>query len=376
MGRAEISARPILLVGWRSPGVSFRFRLNGFAYVMRVAGLVIAVVALCGLVPANAHAAVPAKAKANNISFGAGPANTTKPDGRTLFTWDASPGGRIEDHIAVLNLTHHAEILRVYTVDVLAGADGGFDYPPRSAPRVGAGAWVAVGTPHAAGFIRAKPRSTIILPVHLTVPENASPGDHVAAVIVSLTGLVKGKSGQRVNLEQRVATRALIRISGTLRPQLSIRGLHASYSGRHNPIKGGSATIKYTVTNTGNAILTGTQQVSVHGLFGSTTFAKGLPAVPTLLPGGSYSVTVHVPDVFPELRMTAKVLVTPVALPGNVDPGLQLVTASVSFWAIPWILIGIILLILLFLIWRVRRWRLARGATSPISTTHLQGAKL
>jgi hypothetical protein len=351
---------------------------------MRVAGLVIAALAAFVSLPTAASAAVPAAQhqgpamgahpKRGNITFGAGPANSTKPDGRTIFTYDSSAGGRIEDHIAILNLTHHEETLRVYTVDVGPGADGGFFYAPRSAKRVGAGSWVAVGTPHASGLLHAKPRSTTILPIHLTVPSNASPGDHVAAVIVSLTGLVKGKSGQRVNLEQRVATRVLVRVSGTLRPQLTIEHLQAKYAAVTNPIKGGAVTVKYTVRNTGNALLSGTQQVTVHGLFGSTEHAKGLPVIPTLLPGGSFVVTTHLPDVFPEIRMTAKVVVTPVALPGDVDTGLQNATASVHFWAIPWILLGIILLLILFLIWRVRRWWRSRGATGQTGTTHPQGA--
>jgi hypothetical protein len=381
MGWAEISAHPILLVGWRSPGVSFHFRLNGFAYVMRVVRIVIAVVALLAVGTAPASGSVPAstsaptKAKPSNITFGAGPANTKAPDGRTIFAFNASAGGSIESHIAVLNLTRHREVLRVYTVDVSSGTDGGYVYAARSAPRLGAGSWVTVGTPHEAGFIKAAPRSTTILPVHLSVPTNASPGDHAAAVIVSLTGLVKGKSGQLVDLEQRVATRVLIRVSGTLRPQLSIENLRASYASRLNPIPGGPVTVRYTVTNTGNAVLSGTQQVSIHGMLGTTVHAKGLPAIPTLLPGGSFVVTAHLPDVFPELRMTANVQVTPVGLASDADPGLSVVTASTHVWAIPWLVIGVLILLLLLGIWRYRRWRRpTHQAITAIRSTTPQGA--
>jgi hypothetical protein len=338
---------------------------------MRAAGVVVAALGLVGSLTTGASAAVPvaqpqvvatpALARHANITFGAGPANATKPDGRTYFNYDASAGGRISDHLAVLNITRHPETLRVYTVDVDPGRDGGYVFPPRSAPRVGAGAWVAVGTPHASGVIRAKPRSTTILPVRLQVPASATPGDHAAAVIVSLTALVKGKSGQRVHLEQRVATRVLIRVAGTLRPQLTIENLQAGYAGTLNPIASGAATVRYTVRNTGNAILAGTQAVSVKGLFGSTAHATGLPAIPTLLPGGSYSATVHVPGVFPEVRETAKVTVSPKAVGPDVDSGLAPVTTSTHFWAIPWILIVIILLLIIG--WWLRRRR--RRAIAP-----------
>lgn len=330
-----------------------------------------------GATPAAAHQSALAvtKAKRPNITFGAGPANSKKPDGRTLFTYDASPGGQINDHIAVLNLTHHAETLQVYTVDVDPQANGGFFYPPRSAPRTGAGGWVSVGRIPSSGLIRAKPRSTTILPVHLQVPSNASPGDHVAAVIVSLTGKVKGSSGQRLNLEQRVATRVLVRVSGTLRPQLSIANLSASYDGGVGSVRGGSVTVHYTVRNTGNAILGGSQQVSIHGMFGSTTQAGALPALPVLLPGGSYSQTVHVKNVFPEFRMTARVRVVPAGLAGDVNPGIKVVTASVSFWALPWLLIAILLLILALVGWTVwRRWRDSRPAQAVVEVKTPEGA--
>ena len=344
--------------------------LVGSGSMAAVAGTPTAVLP-AAVTPSAAHQGLPsaAKAKKSNITFGAGPANATKPDGRSIFTYDTSPGGQIRDHIAVLNITHHAEVLRVYTVDVAPGGDGGFFYEPRNAPRVGAGAWVAVGTPNASGVLRAKPRSTTILPVHLTVPANASPGDHVAAVIVSLTALVKGKSGQRVDLEQRVATRVLVRVSGTLRPQLSIENLKAKYHARINPFASGSVTVHYTVRNTGNAILGGTQQVSIHGFFGTTTQALKLPAIPVLLPGGTYNVTTTVPGVFPEIWMSAKVRVTPAGLTGDVNPGLKVATASTHFWAIPWILIALILLLLAFVSWTVRRrWRRSHPAKTPVTT--------
>jgi hypothetical protein len=307
-------------------------------------------------------------------TFGAGPSNKKKPDGRSYFNYDASPGGRISDHLAVLNLTYHPEELRVYTVDVVPGSNGSFLYQPRAAKRKSAGAWVAVGTPRASGLLRARPRSTTVLPVHLRVPANASPGDHVGAVIVSLTSLVKGKSGQRVDLEQRVATRVLVRVSGPLHPRLAIENLHASYSGKLSPFASGSATVSYTVHNTGNAILGATQQVSVHGLFGSTAHAKSLPIIQPLLPGGSIHLTAQVPGVYPEFLETAKVSVTPQSLAGDVNPGVQTVTASVHFWAIPWILLAIILLLIGLAVWAyVRRRRRKREGTAPSTTKPVEG---
>jgi hypothetical protein len=373
--------------------------LNGFPYIVRplraFAATIVVTAAVFTVTPVSAFAlpmgggggqgsgsgsATPlgerglTKQEKAGATFGAGPSNKKKPDGRTYFDYNVSPGGRLSDHIAVLNLTYHPEVLRVYTVDVVPGSNGSYLYQPRAAKRVSTGGWVAVGTPHASGLLRARPRSTTVLPVHLRVPRNASPGDHVGAIIVSLTSLVKGKSGQRVDLEQRVATRVLVRVLGPLHPRLAIENLHASYKGKLNPFASGSAAVTYTVHNTGNAILGATQQVSVHGLFGSTAHAKSLPIVQPLLPGGSIHVTVHVPGVFPEFLETAKVSVTPQGIVGEVNPGLHTVTASTHFWAIPWILLAIILLLIgLAVLAYVRRRRRKRGVVAPSTTIPVEG---
>lgn len=291
-------------------------------------------------------------------TFGAGPANSKKLDGRPYFTYDTSPGGSIEDHIAVINFAGQPQTLNVYGVDATSAPNGDFAYPPRSAPRRQVGAWLFIPTPHGSGEVTVGPHATVIVPFYLRVPTNASPGDHAGAVIVSLTSLVKGKSGQRVKFEQRIATRVIIRVSGPLRPGLSIENLHATYSGHLNPFATGEVTVTYMVANTGNVLLGAAQQVSAHGWLGSTARGAALPVVPLLLPGGSYPVTVHVHGVFPEIGLSATVGLTPQGLRSDVNPGLHLITASIHLWAVPWVLVAVLILLVLlvvFLIWRRRR---------------------
>jgi hypothetical protein len=196
------------------------------------------------------------------------------------------------------------------------------------------------------------------VPVFLHVPRNASPGDHAGGVIVSLTSLVKSKKNTLVKFEQRIATRVIIRVSGPLHPRLRIKNLHASYSGHLNPFAGGVVKVSYSVGNTGNALLGASQQVTGHGLFGSAVHATSLPAVPLLLPGGAYKVSTRVSGIIPFLRVTATVRLAPVGLRGDLNPGIQVTTASVTLWTIPWLLIVILVVIVLVaagLIWRRRR---------------------
>jgi hypothetical protein len=332
------------------------------------------------------------QSSSKNVTFGAGPAGPERTkkgkvveshgkiqynvDGRSYFSYQAQPGSKLEDHIAILNFAYRPQKLAVYAVDATTDTSGDFAYQPRAAPRRLAGAWVSVGTPSASGFITVGPRSRTILPVHVQLPPNAPPGDHAAAIIVSLTGVIKGH-GHRVNFEQRVATRLLVRVSGTLNPQLSIENLKAHFNAKVSPLAKGSVTVTYDVVNTGNAFLGAAQQVTIHGLFGGSASATSVPAVPLLLPGAHFPVKVRVSNVYPEVLDSAKVRIVPEGLQGDVNPGVHVTSASVHVWAIPWLLLIVILLVIGYVAYRIgrRRRRRKRGTgDSRTSTTAPQGA--
>jgi hypothetical protein len=324
-----------------------------------------AYLASSGAAAGSAKAATGA-ARPANASFGAGPSNGKKLDGRPYFAYQASPGGGIEDHLAIVNFATHAQKLNVYPVDAVSGVNGDFTYPPHSTRPIQVGTWLSIGVIRS-GVVTIAPRTVEILPVYLHVPANASPGDHAGAIIVSLTALVKNKKGQRVNFEQRIATKVIIRVSGPLHPRLAIENMHASYAGHLDPFASGVVNVTYTVRNTGNAILGGTQQVSVHGLFGSTAQSPALATVPPLLPGGSVTYSTRVSGVPPEISVTARVHLSLEGLPGDINPGARVASASVTLWAIPWVLVIVVviaLFIIVGLIWRRRRLSPSRADVS------------
>jgi hypothetical protein len=297
-------------------------------------------------------------------------------DGRSFLTFDTTPGATSIDHVEVTNFSHKPERLAVYPVDAVPTANGAIGFANQGAPRSQAGAWMAVGTPHGRGLVTLAPRSTQVLPVRVTVPRNAPPGDHVGAVIVSLNGLVAGKfsnSGEKVKFEQRIAIKALFRVSGPLHPLVAIQGLKASYSGPIDPFARGTATVTYFVHNGGNVIFGGPQFVSIHSLFGEHVAAHGVADLPPILPGATYGpVTVRIPRVYPELFMSAKVTVTPAGLQGDIDTGLHPVTASVHFPAIPWILLVVLLLLILGLGWSYERRRRRRKKVIAPSSNQVE----
>jgi hypothetical protein len=99
--------------------------------------------------------------------------------------------------------------------------------------------------------------------------------------------------------------------------------------------------------------------VTVSALFGQVTVKP--PALPTILPGDSIRITAHAAGLFPFGPMTAKVTVTPAWVP-NTPPLSQLAplaSDSASLFAMPWSLLGLILLLVAIGVgvWFYLRWR-------------------
>jgi hypothetical protein len=310
-------------------------------------------------------APLPAKA-ANEVTFGLGPADAKGLDRRSYYTFSVSPGSKIPDHVAVLNVSDQPVTLNVYPVTVANSTVGDYTFQPQSAKKLDAAPWVHLGLPGGGTELKMAARSTAILPFELTVPMGASPGDHNAGIVADLAAKVTSTgAAQKIapKLRQRVGLRLFVRVAGPVHPKLEISGIHSSYEGVWNPIGKGSASVRYTLTNTGNVNLGGRQTVEVDGLFGSsaklgfTTKPKSLPDIPLLLPGNSAQISVHVPGVFPEVWMSVKVKVTPLHLLTDVDPGLTVASGSGHFLAVPWLLVGIIVLLVLGGVAYVRRQR-------------------
>lgn len=297
------------------------------------------------------------------VTYGLGPATKGKLDRRTGYTLLTTRGGTVEDEVAVVNLSTQNLTLNLYAVDALNAPDGELGLKPAAAEVQDAAAWVTLRTPSGKGYVKLKPKQTVVVPFSVTVPEDAPVGDHLAGIVVSTvaTGQAPGERASEVTLEQRVALRMALRVAGELKPAMAIEGLQASYAGSLNPVAAGTATLTYTVRNTGNVRLSAVQKVTVGGLTGSST-AGSLPDIPMLLPGASATVTVPVPDVRPGGLLTATVDLTPVTVPGDANPPTEPVTASARLVAVPWLLVGSVILAVL----GVLLWLRTRTPTTPV----------
>jgi uncharacterized membrane protein len=139
---------------------------------------------------------------------------------------------------------------------------------------------------------------------------------------------------QAGNVERRVAVRIRLRVSGELKPALSVEDVKVNYSG-------GDATVSYQVHNTGNAIVAARQSGSVAGPFGHwTTRSSAVNDTPQLLPGERWKVEVPINGVPPTGRLSANVEVIPLLTDAAGSTGsLAAVEGKVHTWKASWLLV-------------------------------------
>ncbi|HET6985610.1 MAG TPA: DUF916 domain-containing protein [Kribbella sp.] len=244
---------------------------------------------------------------------------------RPNYSYTVNPGGQIEDGLVVANSGKAPLSLAVYAADGFTTDAGKLDLLTQDAKSSGVGSWVRA----AQGQVTVQPGQSAQVPFTLTVPADAAPGDHMGGIVTSLT-----QGGEN----RRLAIRIRLRVSGELKPSMSVDDVRMHYSGTANPLAKGDATVTYTIHNTGNAILAARPSTSVAGLFGKGRAEAG--DTPQLLPGESWKVSAKVTGVWAAVRTTGTVTVLPLLTDaaGSTGP-LTAVETTTHTWTIPWALL-------------------------------------
>ena len=305
------------------------------------------------------------------IEFSAVGATPKGADGRYQFAYtDIKPGSVIKDWIELFNRGTTPAAFGVYPVDATGTTLTGtlvFDQPSQKPTDIGT--WVTLyassAQPHAkqSSFVMGG-GSGVIEPFTITVPDNATPGDHTGGLAVQVGVPRVNSKGQRVTVYSRIALPIELRVTGPLREGMQVQSISTSFNDSINPFGPGSASVSYSVANTGNVRISGTALLKVTGLFASSSGTA--PKLPTILPGDSVRVTTTVGGLYPAGSFTAKVTVTPSWPPSSAKTALTLTGAagSASLFAFPWALVGFIILLvgLGYGTWRFLRWRTRQRA--------------
>ena len=297
------------------------------------------------------------------ISWSVAPASATAPQpGRSIFSYtDIKPGSTISDHVAVINRSAGSVTFNIYATDATGTtAQNVLTLLPTVKTPVDIGSWVTFANHVKRLSIIIPAGQAVIEPFTIAVPGSATPGDHTGGMIAAVGFQRKGANGAVVTMDERIAVPLELRVFGPIHAALSVESISAGFGSTVNPFGDGIASVSYSLHNTGNIRLTGSEAVSVTGPFGMSAKAHHIQ-LPTVLPGDSVRITQHAKGLYPAGPLNAHVHVSP-ANPKGAPPLSQPLAAangSASLFAVPWPLIG--LLVLLggggFGAWRLLQWR-------------------
>jgi hypothetical protein len=288
--------------------------------------------------------------KPPTVTWSVIPATATGPDhSRNLFSYGVvKPGSTVVDHVEIVNRGKQSAAFSLYATDAVGTTlqDALLLEPPGTKP-TDIGAWVTFpgGATQLSTVI---PRGKAIIETFsVRVPRLATPGDHTGAIVAAVGIPGKNRAGLAIVQNYRIAVPMELRVPGALHASVQVQSISTGFSDPLNPFGNGSATISYSVANTGNVREAGTQQLTVTGPFGQSSTIRP-PKLPTILPGAAVRVSVSVPGLYPAGPMNAKVTVTPAWPPRSLALSKQapIATGNASLFALPWSLVGLILLLI------------------------------
>ncbi|HEY4752484.1 MAG TPA: hypothetical protein VIH37_04305 [Candidatus Limnocylindrales bacterium] len=337
----------------------------------RLLAAVLAAASLGLLAPAPSFAAD----SNDQLTWGVQPSSPNGPDGRNAFAYTVEPGQVINDWVAVSNQSKTAVEFRVYA------ADGTTDYKSASFTIIGSdkastdlGSWTSVNKGPASCkdasdaaciaklgvTVTVQPGTSLNLPVVITVPKDATPGDHSAGIVASPVLQQNAATGMQEQKDIRVGTRIYLRINGPLNPRLSISGASVRFHKGSNPFASGTAEIAFDLKDPGNTRASADVTASITGPFGIHLGSVQLTPVRNILPGGVARVSGTVSGVKALGVLFGHITVTPVRADNEApgDPLPAAVSASAVAWAVPWPVLVLLVLVALavvgMVLWRRR----------------------
>ena len=279
------------------------------------------------------------------------PASESGPDGRSRFSYEAAPGQQLSDNYNVINTGTTAQVMRVFATDAFNTDDGGYGLLDTDAQAVDAGAWVTFQNGAKFVDVPLAPGESHLVEFTLTVPADASPGDHAAGIVTSVTS----PQGQ-ILVDRRVATRLYVRVPGDLQAALTVGSIAADYQPTLNPLDG-TSTVTFTVRNSGNIALSATMLVGVNTYFGIGAAPAIREQLDEMLPRSTRVVTIKVPGVAQLGYLNSYVSLAPAVAENTTSPGpLAVVDRDTVTFAVPWwLVIALVVGGAVYLIARVRR---------------------
>lgn len=258
------------------------------------------------------------------------PAGESGQDGRSSLQHALDPGESLTEHIAVHNLSDRQETFRLSAADGFTTATGRFDMLASAEESTDAGTWIDIAPEVTVGA-----GESVVVPLTITVPQRAEPGDHPAGVAASVLSTRSAGDGTSLGVESRVGVKVTTRVTGELAPAVSIGDVSATYDGSWNPFRPGQVTATFEVANEGNT------RLSIAGTAAAGTGEAVFPAegeqIGELLPGDARQVSVVIDGAWPTIHLPGRLHVTPgVAVLDGTSAEVDAAEVTFGVWALPW----------------------------------------
>ncbi len=293
-------------------------------------------------------ATVPADAASNGL-WSVYPTTVAGQPPRVFVQPELIPGKKYTDSITVANQTAAPLTFNLYGSDAFNTPGGGLSLRRRTDPQVGIGAWIKLPSP----TLSVPAHGQAVVPFTIDTPPAATPGDHVGGIVAEETqGTTANKGSIPVTVIQAVAVRVYGRVKGPLKPQLNVSQMTLQVNRSTASQFGGSIDTKvaFTLTNSGNEVLTSKAKVALTSSFGGG--AQRSIEVGQLLPGNTlhYSVVMNGVSALGHLKAQVTVAAPQASA-----------TESKSAWVLPWgltfVVVAIVLALCLLVIRALRRRR-------------------
>lgn len=255
------------------------------------------------------------------------PAPQEDEEDRVSFRFDVPPGETVEDAVELTNFSADEATFTLQAADGVVSDSGTFDILRPGEENEAAGQWIELDQQE----VTVPADDSVTVPFSITVPENATPGDQPAGIAAS----VSAGEGEDVSMVSRVGARIHLRVDGDIMPTLAVDDLNVDYQQNWNPFAPGTATVTWTVRNTGNVRL-GTEQVlNSAGPFGLASAEETVEPIREVLPGGETQMRVE-QRVLPLFALNSEVALEPnIVGEDEVDAELTSATGSITAAAIP-----------------------------------------
>lgn len=230
----------------------------------------------------------------SGVQFSIQPARSPGEDA-PYFSYTGKGGEQIDDVALVINAGSEAVTLKLYAADGITAIGGGTAFAGAEEERTGVRAWIR----SSASEVTLAPGARQPVPFSVRVPSDATPGDHVAGLVVEAPPKQGQSGGIQTAVVERVGVAVVVRVPGESLEQLALGGICLNQ-------ETGSNYFQIPVANNGNILSRSSGEFVLARQGGKEVFRKPIESA-TILPRDATFLRIDAPSDPGPGRYTATV---------------------------------------------------------------------